>query len=346
MGPEIAFADGTFDPEVFRNSEYGKNALEMQKIYYDYRNEPMHEAVVQYWMCRGVKKEVYDMEVDQGQGRYSVFTPICMDKAKKYPVVYCSHGGGDDIGMAETYGYNNFIPMANIICVYPWNRGHGNEGIVEEFDRIIQKLQDDGYPIDLEKIYAVGFSAGSVASLRLAMERPNILAGVGCVPGPNAFRGSKMATAVQKYKANGGQFVPLICVGGGADGGDRWPLENYSSFNSWMKDVADVSQGYTDHSVELVRELSHSKDVVKRKIGIDFDRTWINFFEETFWYCGDFLRNDGVPCARFISVEGLPHIHCRMMAMEILTYLCQFSRDQSTGECHYFSTEVNHAKNS
>lgn len=349
MGPETAFASGSFHPNEFKQSEYGKNAMAMQNIYTNYEKEPMHPDVIKYWSSFGAKKELFKDEMHNGNGSYSVFTPLHMEQTKRYPVIYCSHGGGDNIFLAETYGYTELVGKEDIICIYAWNGDFGNSKIEQEFPRILQKLQDDGYPIDRSRVYAVGFSAGSVASVRLAMAHPAMLAGVAPVPGSNSFRGKSLAKELASYDKTFGYRLPIICAGGTKDGGDQWPLEEASylkTFNIWMKLVAQANH-YSPITLEQSKRLVRSSpDTVKQLFGLDFERTWINYLEGTYWYTGEFYTDEGYSIARFIGVDGLPHIHCRFLAVVIWNYLKQFSRNPETGELLFDKQEFNHAKNS
>lgn len=345
MEPKVAFASGSFDPEVFLLSEYGKNALEMPRIVEAHPDAPMHPEVLAYWEARGAQKALYEAGTAHA---WSVFSPISMDPTRKYPVIYCSHGGGEDQFMAETYGYNELVAPMGVLCVYAQNGDFTNRDIETEFPRILNALEDKGYPIDRSRVYAVGFSAGSVASLRLAMTCPQMLAGIGPVPGPNSFRGGILGSKLPGYAKTFGLQMPLICCGGMQDGGDAWPLseeQEFRNFNLWMTDVGHAA-GYVPMTVEKAAILASGGDTVKRKFRLDFDETWIGFQEGTFWYCGQYYDEKHVPIARFQGIEGLPHLHCKTQAKEIYSYLRQFSRNPETGEIVYTSGNINHAKNS
>lgn len=345
MEPKVAFANGTFHPDEFKKSEYGKNAMRMQKIVLEHPREPMHPEVLSYWEACGAKKELYEAGTAHA---WSVFTPLTMDRAGKYPLIYCSHGGGEDYYMAETYGYNFLVGPMQVICVYPENGGPTNPQTESEFPRILDELEKMGYPIDRSRVYAVGFSAGSVASLRLAMSCPKLLAGIGPVPGANSFRGGILSSKLPSYAKTFGLQMPLICVGGLNDGGDAWPLSDdseFDNFNLWMRTVGKVAD-YAPMSVSRAAALADSEDSVKQKFGLDFPETWIGYEEGTFWYCGQYYDDKQVPIARFEDIDGLPHIHCLAQAWEIFSYLAQFSRNPDTGEILYTSSNINHAKNS
>ena len=95
-----------YDEKAFACTQIGREIAKNQKIFQLYGDDPMNPELVRYWAERGLKKELFDQERDEGKYAYSVFTPLSMDPQKKYAVIYVSHGGGVTIELAETYGFN------------------------------------------------------------------------------------------------------------------------------------------------------------------------------------------------------------------------------------------------
>lgn len=189
LGPENAWAKGTFDPDKYYNSEIGRATTKMRKIFNEHKGEQMHPEVIQYWREQGVHKEVFDEDKEEEMMMYSVLTPLEMEEGEKLPLVYCLHGGGEDIFSAEVYGYGHLTGMGQCITVCPTASTHGNPMVESEFLRILQFLKDRDYPIDETRVYVVGFSGGEGACQRLAMLHADKIAGIGPTPGPNSFRG-------------------------------------------------------------------------------------------------------------------------------------------------------------
>ncbi|MDC7287546.1 alpha/beta hydrolase [Blautia schinkii] len=336
MNTVTAFANGSFEPEVFGSSEYGMNAFQMQYIYKRYKDAPMHPHVLKYWESKGVKKSVYDLG-DDGRAYY-VLSPGRLEEGRKYPVIYCFHDRPDDAFLAETYGYTELIEHEKLICVYPEYRLQGLSGVDVDLARILKELPERGYPVDEERIYVSGFSYGASAAAKLTMKCSQRLAGTAMVCGSHIFRGEILAKRLKMYSRILGVKEPLICVGGNRDGRNSWPLEKEawtSIMKDWMTEVAKIEDFIPLNPGEARLLCKNSPDRVKREFGLDFHRTWVDYMEGTYWYCGQFEDAKDIPMARFISVEGLPHIHCRNIAVQIWSYLRQFRRDRETKDLIY-----------
>lgn len=108
MRSATAFANGTFDPKVFRNSEYGRNALDMQKIAVEHKGDPMNPEVLKYWEEKGAKKELYEAGTDT---EWSVFTPLNMDKSKN-----------TRSSIAHTAAETTFLSLKPMAILSLWDR--------------------------------------------------------------------------------------------------------------------------------------------------------------------------------------------------------------------------------
>jgi hypothetical protein len=337
-GAQFAWAASGFDQERFDASEAGRNIKKMQEIYHKYPDEETHPEVIKYWRDHGVQKELFDAEIEGGEGKYSVFTPVDMEKNKKYALVYDSHGGMCPINRYETSGFPMLAGRENIIVVCPWNRGPSNDGVESEFPRIINEIIKNGYPVDEERIYATGYSAGSDATGVLACAWPEMIAAVSPNPGGNLFAKGRWFAEESYYKKNLALRMPLICVGGTMDGGDRYPFsqkEHFINFNIWMQIIVKAP-GYKKMSLAKSRELvEHSPDPAKKAFGLDFQNTFVTHIEGIDWFCGEYTGEDGYPICRFITGEGLPHAQTKYHASIIWDFIKHFRRDRNTGKSIY-----------
>ncbi|MGC3992861.1 MAG: hypothetical protein QM779_01805 [Propionicimonas sp.] len=329
-GSAFAWALPGFDQAAFDASVAGRNATRMQEIYYRHPDDEMHPEVLAHWQQRGVRKELFDADTD---GKYSVFTPLDLDESESYALVYVSHGGMQPINLCETNGFPELAGSQKFIAVCPWNLGPSNDGVESEFPRILAAVRDR-YPVDDSRIYAVGYSAGSDATGVLACAYPDILAAVSPDPGGNLFAKGRWFADPDSYAKNLPVQLPMICVGGTMDGGDRYPLtkaKHFANFNIWMKQIAKVS-GYEPITMEESRALvEESPDPVKSAFGFDFDQTFTASMEGLDWLFGDFLGENGVAVARFVAGVGLPHAQTKYHAPIIWDFLRHFRRDTATG---------------
>lgn len=334
-GSASAWALPGFDQRAYEASRAGRNAARMQEIYDLHPNDELHPDVIAYWAARGVRKEVFDAGTDR---KYAVFTPIDLDPTQRYALVYVSHGGREPINRTETRGFPALVGTQKFIAVLPWNGGPSNDDVEQEFPRVLDDVLRRGYPVDLGRVYAAGYSAGSDATGVLACVYPDVIAAVSPSPSGNLFAKGRWYDDESSYARNSGFAMPFIAVGGTADGGDRFPLaaaEHLRNFDIWMEHIVQVP-GYRALTLAESQSLAAtSPDPARRAFGVDFHRTFIADLEELDWLFGDFVDEQGVARARFVSGVGLPHAQTAYHAPVIWDFLRHFSRDTTSGASVY-----------
>lgn len=336
-GGHRGFALPGFDREAWMASEAGKNVGAMKAIAKQYPEDEMADGVLKYWAENGVKKELFDA---QGEGKYAVFTPLDLDVRKKYALVYLNHAGMTPINQYETCGFPMLAGKEKFICVCPWNGGPSNDQVETEFPRILDALKERGFPIDWERVYVAGFSAGSDATGVLTWAYADRIAAISPSPGANMFLKGRWYETPDAW--NGSHPMPMICVAGTMDGGDRYPLdtqEGIDNYNIWMKQIVKVPD-YEALTLEASQALgSQSDDPAKQTFGMDFHNTYTLHMEGRRWYVGEY-RSEGVAYARFIMGDGIPHTQTKYHAPLIWDFLKHFRRDTRTGETVYMPVVI------
>ncbi|MHC5375150.1 hypothetical protein ACYSNU_15260 [Enterococcus sp. LJL120] len=337
-GHQFAHAVTGFNQTAFDQTEAGQNVIQMKKIYEEFKEDEMHPDLLAYWQSLGVKKELYNTGKNSGEHRYSIFTPLELDFSKKYALIYVSHGGMSNISQAEVTGFPAMVGNQKFICICAENGGYSNEEVETEFPRIIQEVITNGYPVDEERIYAAGYSAGSDATGVIASTNPQLVAAVSPDPGANLFYKGVWYNHPEYYQKLAKYRMPFICVGGTMDGGDRYPLETaeaIENFNIWIKEFAQIDNFKKlslEKSKKIIRE---TKNPAKRAFGFNFDKTYTIHMEGLDWFVGDYKDKKHNTIARFVAGEGLPHEQTAYHSPIIWDYLKHFSRDVETGESIY-----------
>ncbi|MBT0772895.1 hypothetical protein KIH74_28390 [Kineosporia sp. J2-2] len=329
-GHAFAFALPGFDHDAWNTSRAARAVELMQAPYREHPDDGTHPDVIAYWARRGVHKEVFGAGTP---GEYAVLAPSTMDSTQLYPLVYVSHGGGDPINKAETTGFGALVGREQLIAVFPWNGGRSNDDVEREFPRILGELERRGYPVDRERIYATGFSAGSDATGVLACVYPDVLAAVAPCPAGNLFAKGRWFGDPESYRRNAGVRLPFVAVAGTMDGGDRYPLEaaeHLENFSIWMREIVHVP-GFTAVTLEESRRLVTGDDETSRAFGLPFHRTFSTMLEDVRWLFGDYLDEAGRPVARFVTGVGLPHVQTAVQAPLVWDFLKHFRRDTATG---------------
>ncbi len=344
------------EEEFFKRTEIGRRYWELVAIHDVYHDKPMHQNVLRYWAELGLKKELFDADHDNAKYSYSVFTPLDLDPEKKYAVIYFSHGGGNTIQMAETYGFNTLAAVEKYIIVYAENGGRSNDQVIPEFARIMGELREKGYPVDWERVYSVGFSSGGMACSCTACTYTDRIAAVAVLPGANFLKEFPFYTGPEYYASTKGYRMPAIFLSGDNDHGNfpapwvaKHPEELYKpgyngvpkmeyaieNLNIWMRDIAKI-KNYTPLTVESVSDLLlHSTDPVELEYGLKFDRGYAFRAQGTDWLGGDYYGTDGAPVIRYARAAGMIHITWESEANLVWDYLKHFRRDLKTGESLY-----------
>ena len=338
---QMSFADGSFDVGGFLQSQEYLQLKKLSEEYGQYKLDPMNEAVLAHWVDIGLQKDYYPGNLEQTRNRreakyYSVIRPANYEEGKSYPVIYFCHGGGQESFDAEAYGIAERIVEEPFLYVCPNVYGP------EEFERIMNELKAAQYPVDESRVYVMGFSGGSGSALEIAAACPRMVAGVACFPGANAFNQVDVNGLGSSYAENPDLRMPLVCVGGTSDGGDRWPLADEIAadhLNYWLTHMAKIP-GYEPTSYDDMNT-SVGKDRVETFFGQRFTKTYVN--KEgghngepgRFVYTGDYMADDGCVMARFCSVWGLPHGIYPIFVSVALAYLKKFSRDPESGKLIY-----------
>ena len=140
--------------------------------------------------------EVRRLQVDGLDRSYRLVTPRSAQEGRA-PLVLALHGGGNTAqSLAGTTMLDQAADRHGLIVAYPeaWERGVWNGGFcctggrgsaaadLHFLDRVVTDVAD-ARDVDLDRVYAVGVSAGGVMAYRLGCDLAGKVAGVGSVAG-------------------------------------------------------------------------------------------------------------------------------------------------------------------
>lgn len=136
------------------------------------------------------------LEHDGLRRTFRVHLPSGYEASRPAPVVLAFHGGGGTGRFMKRHtGFNGVADAHYFIAVYPdgfhktWNAGGCCEDAMREqiddvgFVRALLDSLDNELSVDPLKVYATGFSNGSMLSHRLACELPQRIAAIAAVSG-------------------------------------------------------------------------------------------------------------------------------------------------------------------
>lgn len=193
--------------------------------------------------------------IDQNVGtvtivrEYILYIPEYYDVANASPLVINMHGFGDcAVDYSETigefYGFNDLADQENYIVAYPqgawrpekedhyWEPGDpGIDNIYENDVYFIEQLIEDisnTYIIDVDKIFACGYSNGGMMTYSLACNRSSLFAAVGIMSGAMLDGECMLDNPIPVIKFHGiGDYVLPY-------DGDQWYASVEETINLWL----------------------------------------------------------------------------------------------------------------
>lgn len=337
-------ADGTeFDFEALVNSPVGESLVTNAKNFILYPDEYSREEY-QYWEDLGIKKEMHDF-TDKDR-KWATFTPLEAyeegNEDKTYPVLFVFHGGSNPIYFAESYGYAQLAAQEGFICVIPWADNGGSsdeeEGLTldEEVERIMEVLRAE-YPIDESRIYGAGYSLGGRSTVREAIKNPNMFAAI-TVGGHNlgGIRQGDTSYTFSEEEWAALEETPVLQIDGDNEmrvklpyGYDITGEDAVNALNRWFVINGIDRQVTLEECQEIV---DTTEDEAQRKIGLDADAIYTQYYDGTEYYTADFYNEDGVNMIKIINVNDMIHWMTQSMAQTAWNFMSQYARDTETKE--------------
>lgn len=335
----LDFGKETFDMEAYVGTELAANLIKNFNNYANY-SDPMADEVVTYWEELGVKKELHDSDVaEQTWASYVPVEAFEEENETLYPVLFVMHGHGNSVWVTETYGFAQYGAEMDYITIIP--EASDGDNLVAEFDRIMEYLQENGYPIDESRVYAASFSKGGYCVQNLAAARPDKIAAI-AVGGnaPHTENGKDMSATAEELGAL--ENMPMIVYSGDYDQ-NCFPVnedstletadEKVAGYNLW---ISITGSDATEITLEESKELTASSEVeIEKLTGLTFSNTEVRELDGTNYHIGTFQNTDGVTTYEFVCIEGQMHWVAPSMPEICWEFLTQFSRDTETGALVY-----------
>ena len=161
-------------PEInmprFLSGEFGMRFAEYKLLEERFTLDPMNPELLAYYQTLHLKKEMF--ETDDYYTRWTLITPSEMDHSRKYPLVIFAHGAFGPLEGAEFAGYAMFQAEEGFMALYPQNTNP--DWILHMIEEIALR-----YPLDRERIYMGGYSAGGAKTVEASLKIRDTLAAVG-----------------------------------------------------------------------------------------------------------------------------------------------------------------------
>ena len=223
--------NGNCDIPKLLTTEYGQKMKEAAMLRFAFEEAPCGPDCIEYYRALGIRKDLFDN--GNFYERYSVFSPQRAESGRKYPLVFWNHGGGNPI---ETDEFSIHIAqMAQleqiIVCMLQTTNANC-------IDMAIDRLSEL-YPIDLERIYVMGYSQGGQAAHAALVRIPERLAGV-CAAGCDAFPlwdNLDIRFTVEELDHLRDVFVPVLQAAGQFEFLNLLPHNHWENIYLWKNGV-------------------------------------------------------------------------------------------------------------
>lgn len=346
--PRISLREGligsgnrSFDMDALAASAYGQKYLDgMEPVFLS--DDPMDEVILNYWRERGLHKEIVHGG-PQDWNDWTIFTPLSAfdpGSPRKYPLIIGLHGGaagkyeGEPIFMAESSCYARKAAEEEFILAMP--EDHDAEPILHLYQYVVSH-----YPVDVERVYLAGFSAGGDRSCRAAMRYPELFAGI-CVGAGVPF---SLIRDDEEIRRTTELKMPLIAIGCLNDKGNHTPLCRSNPLDNpvpdfiakilsaegkmgWIHTFFDINHVTHPSFEETIAALETVGTEEEKRIGMLAHRSYSWYWEGARHYCLDYRDRDGMQSVRYVFIEGLPHTEPVDMMDIAWPYLKRFSRRQ------------------
>ena len=211
-------AHPSIDMFTFFGGEFGRRFAAHKVQGSKFQADPMCAEVLDYYHRLGLKKEMY--ETEDFYTRWTIITPEKPEEGKKYPLVIFAHGAFGPLEGSEFCGFAEFQAEEGFMAVYPQNTN------AEFIAHIIDEVEKR-YPLDTERVYMGGYSAGGSKTIEAFVKIPERLAA--CGPCAGSF--TDWSEDITKPAPRDIPYVPTIRVDSEFDPSRFIPL------NRWVKRI-------------------------------------------------------------------------------------------------------------
>ncbi len=270
-------------------------------------------------------------EADDPDLKWASYTPVAfLESDDVYPVVFDFVGAEKLIFSAEGHGIAQNAYKYGYIAVLPANPLSNKTDALtpgEQVVRILDALEEQGYPIDRSRVYVVGMSMGGAATLAAGLEIPEVVAASAALSSTMSLStgtwdadGEARSTPPSEYDKAMDYDVPLLVMGGDQDFGG-FPITDpgvVEGLNLWL-DVNDCS---TDAALA-----TDSTDEAVKAIGVTGGTMWTETIDGVVHHGEEFANSGGVKMVELICVTNLPHWPSGTFADLAWEFVSRFSKD-------------------
>lgn len=337
-----AMGDSDADVEAIAASEDGRIMAERMSVMAMPEDSEQSRA---YWAGfeKGLEKEIHG----EGLEKWASYIPLAAkkDPERRFPLIFCLHGAHNPIQLTESYGIIQIAAREECVVIAPEN---------ENWDSI-EKLYNfarENYPVDLTRVYSMGYSFGGFMTSRNGLAHPEIFAGLG-------MGGMLFAQDVKAHDLDGQWYVEYhltdemirkvkeLGLAAALVVGEN---EMLRLLPLWKEPEGDVRDGVIPlESKDKQRSFNNLRlafgctpavflqegeegTTVEKAVGARFEKEEIREYNGRKYYIGDSVNENGECLFRTIACEKMVHWPASMYAELMWEQIGKYARDPETGK--------------
>ena len=297
-----------------------------------------------FWRAQGLIKEMHG----EGLDKWASYLPVASETEpeRKFPLIFCLHGAHNPIQLTESYGIIQVAAENECIVIAPENENW------ENIERLYNFAKEN-YPVDLSRVYSMGYSFGGFMTSRNVLAHPEIFAGAG-------MGGMLFATKCRAHDLDGQWYteyeltdemlakaeqleVPAVLYMGENEMLRLLPLWKNPEGPDVRDGVIPLMSEDKQQSYNNFRRAAgcgpatflkqgEEGDPVEVALGVKYDRTEVREYHGRKYFIGDSVKEDGECLLRTIAVEKMVHWPTVMFGELLWEHLKHFARDPETGK--------------
>ncbi len=353
-----------FDPIGYANSETGRNFVDHARFLVEHPDENAEE-VYAYWKEKGLTKRLHHWTEGDIRTKFASFVPCNISAGEKRPLLLVLHGAHNPIYLAEFYGYTHIAAEEKLCVLIPEDEN------LQNIERLIDYAKAN-MPVDLSRVYMVGYSFGGFRSSVNGLFRPELFAGLG-IGGMifgGAAGGQDLNVGVINNVLEGttdplpdapihydpepvteelieraaGFRVPVVHFVGEHEFTSVAPFNRGQDFSggrlrmdawgkTWGTQLWRRVNGCRTYEIEdCIERSQNSQNEIERRIGTLLDETHEEMHEGRKYWIGDCVSADGMRMTRFGLIEGAPHWPTVSQPRLTWAFLKGFRRNLDSGK--------------
>lgn len=226
--------NGPADIDGFIKSKYGLIYKKLKELGYMYEEDPTGAPITKYYEKMGLNREMFENE--DYYTRWLLISPKEIEKegknGRKFPLVIVNHGGSHAIGEDEFVCGMPFVAAKERIMVM-----YAQDTRWTNTDRILNIIAEK-YPLDTERIYMIGHSAGGYQVTSTYFRIPSRLTAVapcGCDIWRD-YDSFNVPYTEEEIKKLTDTFVPFMQIVGQYEASGFAPVNNWHPRKDWGKE--------------------------------------------------------------------------------------------------------------